>query len=298
MEAIQDKQEMFKVLNKVYDGWLNYDFIISYYQNSMYMNWGYWNDNTHTAKEACDNLVDTLMGFIEEKKGNILEVACGAGGATRRLFKFYKPADITAINISEFQLQVASKTAPGCSFMFMDATNLKFEDNAFDNIISVEAAFHFNTRENFFSEAYRVLKPGGKLVMSDILFSSSLFSKILGKRLRTLLPGSKSKAPSKQTQTASQKEKLTYAGHLGDDFNSLEEYENLFLAAGFKDVVVEDITKNTWRRYVFGMYKSIPGYANGSVRKWIVSFIYWLFFFLYFETKKPVDKYLIVSARK
>jgi SAM-dependent methyltransferase len=49
-----------------------------------------------------------------------------------------------------------------------DATRLPFAPGHADGVISVEAAFHFRSRAAFFSEARRILKPGGILTMSDV----------------------------------------------------------------------------------------------------------------------------------
>lgn len=48
---------------------------------------------------------------------------------------------------------------------------MQFEDDSFDSIICVESAFHFVTRRKFLAEACRVLKPGGFLLLSDILLT-------------------------------------------------------------------------------------------------------------------------------
>ena len=45
---------------------------------------------------------------------------------------------------------------------------MDFPDASFDAVVCVEAAFHFPSRARFFSEAFRLLHPGGVLTMSDI----------------------------------------------------------------------------------------------------------------------------------
>ena len=121
-----------------------------YFEDSGFYNFGYWDGRAATQREASEALIDELTGRIEKKGGRILDVACGPGATTRHLMQSYAPADITAINISEAQLAAASKRAPGCTFLRMDATRLAFPDEHFDAVMCVEAAFHFNTRGTFF----------------------------------------------------------------------------------------------------------------------------------------------------
>ncbi len=152
-----------------YDSWMLNDWTARYYDNSDFYNYGYWDENTRTQKAACENLMEKLLAFIPSKRGNILDVACGLGATTRHLLRYYPPQHVVGINVSDVQLTRARCNAPGCTFLKMSATELEFEDASFDNIVCVESAFHFDTREQFLKEAHRVLRPGGRLVMSDII---------------------------------------------------------------------------------------------------------------------------------
>jgi MPBQ/MSBQ methyltransferase len=141
-----------------------------YYGFSGFFNFGYWQPDTGSQREASEALIDRLLECIPRKESRILDVACGLRASTKRLTGWYPPQMITAINISPAQVAEAAERAPGCTFRCMDATRLDFPEGHFNAVICVEAAFHFDTRDAFLREALRVLTPGGTLVMSDIVF--------------------------------------------------------------------------------------------------------------------------------
>jgi ubiquinone/menaquinone biosynthesis C-methylase UbiE len=174
-QTLEDWVNAFReVIADRYDRAVGQKLIDEYYEFSDFFNYGYWDDGVTSTREACENLMEKLLADIPEKKGRILDVACGKGATTRYLTNYFRAEDITAINISKEQLKVCRENAPDCTFIEMDATELEFPDGHFDTIICVEAAQHFDTREKFLREACRVLAPQGRLVMSDVLTARPL----------------------------------------------------------------------------------------------------------------------------
>jgi ubiquinone/menaquinone biosynthesis C-methylase UbiE len=105
----------------------------------------------------------------------VVDVGCGFGTNAVHCAQKFGPARITGVNVSRVQLATARSRAAQAGvehrvdFVEASATALPMPDGAVDKVISVEAAFHFDTRERFLAESFRVLRPGGRLSLVDLV---------------------------------------------------------------------------------------------------------------------------------
>ena len=151
-------------------------------EDNNFMNYGYWKDNTRTLDKASKNLCNYLLqqgGLKHSKK--LLDVGCGYGDQDIYIYsKLSKDTKITAIDINENIINKAKKNIKKkklqdkIDFNVGNACRLEYVDNKFDTVFCLESAFHYDTREDFLKEAYRVLEHKGKLVIADILINDDI----------------------------------------------------------------------------------------------------------------------------
>ncbi|HKG74176.1 MAG TPA: methyltransferase domain-containing protein [Aestuariivirgaceae bacterium] len=109
----------------------------------------------------------------------VLEVACGAGATAVHLANSYG-VRVDATNIAQAQLEEAAENARAAnvsdrvSFAFADYHHLPGPSDAYDCWWCQEALLYATDRMQVFSEARRVVKPGGRIVFSDLTLSDAL----------------------------------------------------------------------------------------------------------------------------
>jgi erythromycin 3''-O-methyltransferase len=141
-----------------------------------YMNMGYWKDGPQSLDDACEAMAEFMGDFGQFcREDRILDAGCGFGDQDIYWASHHTPREITGVNISRLQVEYAQRRIKelglqDCITMHLgSATSLPFADGSFDKVVTLESAQHFGTREDFFREAHRVLRPGGQIYTADII---------------------------------------------------------------------------------------------------------------------------------
>lgn len=136
-----------------------------------------------SAEIASDNPVHQrlLFPYIEAAEivgGNVLEIGCGWG---RGLELLTKAADhYTGIDKNDELIAALSAEYPNATFISANIPPLRtrtgepIPDNTFDYIVTFQVIEHIENDDLFIKEAHRVLKPGGKLLLTTVNKTFSL----------------------------------------------------------------------------------------------------------------------------
>ncbi len=122
-------------------------------------------------KSYITNTLSFLKAWAEiSQTDTILDVACGTGEFERLLLAEYSSQQIVGVDISENMLAIAKQKCsayPQVSFEIASASNLPFDNDSFDVIVSANSFHYFDDPIAALKEMRRVLKPDGKVIILD-----------------------------------------------------------------------------------------------------------------------------------
>lgn len=95
----------------------------------------------------------------------VLDVAAGTGASSIEFVR--AGADVVAVDFSEGMLEEGRRRHPEIDFRQADAMNLPFKDNSFDAVTTSFGLRNIQDFDRALREFYRVLRPGGHLVVCE-----------------------------------------------------------------------------------------------------------------------------------
>ncbi len=207
-----------------------------------HVHWGYWDPPescTGTVEdfaEAAERLCVRICAAAQPADGQeLLDCGCGFGGTVASLNERFTGMRLVGLNIDPRQIEralarVHAREGNTVDFVCADACRLPFPDASFDRVLAVECIFHFPSRERFFLEAARVLRPGGYLGLSDFVSTGTAALQVGPEDVQRFLTIYGFTVPAR-----------------------LEDYRRLAALAGLELYLVEDVTPQV-----------LPGFELGA----------------------------------
>ena len=251
------------------------------------LHYGYWDKSVKNFHQALLNINRVLAKHAAIKEGEkILDAGCGVGGSSLWLAQ-EKKCEVIGISLNDRQVEKANASAKKLglsgrvSFEQKDYANTFYAPDSFDVIWAIESVCYANDKSIFLKEAYRILKPGGRLIIADFFKAEYL----------------KSREAALVTQWAH--------GWAVNDFATIKEFDLKLTESGFHDTEIIDATdaimpsaRKLYRSYFAGvigakLYNLFKPKATGLGKNNVTNA------YLQYKTlRKGLWKYQIVKASK
>ena len=229
MEQQPFDESKFRELIDYYDQ-TRFDYHIAWVgRENQAVHFGFYDHQAGQHAEALSNTNRVLADLAGIQPGQrVLDAGCGKGGSCLWLAR-HRQASVVGISPVASQVAEARQNARAAgleqqlAFHQADYCNTPFENASFDVIWACESLCHASDKEAFFHEAYRLLRPGGRLVVAEYT------------RPGRPLPG------------IGETVLLSWLNRWAiPDINTTDEHLQQAQKAGFQNIGIWDYTRYTW----------------------------------------------------
>lgn len=140
---------------------------------SLAIHYGYWDDKVKDFPASLLRMNEVMIEAADIKSSDhVLDAGCGVGGSSLFMAAVLG-CKVTGISLSPGQVAQARQYAIKkgleklVDFSVMDYCHTQFPDQHFDVVWGCESICYAPDKERFIKEAWRLLKPGGRLVVAD-----------------------------------------------------------------------------------------------------------------------------------
>ena len=134
----------------------------------------YETDRGGVYKMCKKDYPDVLAELEKEDFTDLLDCGCGPAPMLTLLHEKYPEKHYTGIDITPEMIEVAkTKNMKDVRLIVGDCEKLPFEDRSFDVVICCQSFHHYPNVQDFFNSVYRVLRPGGRLILRDMTMNTA-----------------------------------------------------------------------------------------------------------------------------
>lgn len=250
------------------------------------MHYGFWEADTPHHAAAIARMNERVAEAGGLRKGmRVLDAGCGVGGSS--IFLARLGCTVEGITLSEKQVRTCTDNAArlGVSartrFSRQSYLATDFPDATFDAVWAVESVCYADDKQDFTDEAYRLLKPGGSLVVADF-------------HAHPTVAGSPEEALMK---------KWTDSWAI-NAYATVDGFRENLARSGFTDIRNRDVTAHvepSIRRLFISFF---PGLATTSIGRWLgirnrtQSLNTWSTWYQYHTHRRGLWSYHIFSSYK
>src|SRR5246500_3071458 len=131
------------------------------------------------------NITEKTLRRMDRRPGErVLDLGCGSGWATRLLARLVADGpegfgQVVGVDVSDEmirQARASSKDFENVMFVWGSATQIPWEENFFDKVLSVESFYYYPDQERALAELFRVMAPKGRLFILINLYKDNPYS--------------------------------------------------------------------------------------------------------------------------